>query len=340
MVFREICIIGAGALGTALAINLSKKSGIRLVFRTADQADEARESRRNDRALPGFPLPEKVVVTADLKEALDGADLVMIATPTGAFEEMLRAVKETGGTQPVIWCCKGLCPVTGQPLSEKARAILGEEATYGVLSGPSFAQGMAAGDPTAVVICTNKNHKVDLKISAALSNQSLRIYANSDLVGVQICGAIKNVYAIAAGIIDGCGWKENTRAAMISRAMAEAKRYLKLHRSKRSTLMGLSGFGDFFLTCGSRTSRNYQLGMALAHGKTLEDALQSLGHVAEGVNACRLISRRAEELGVEMPLLRAVGDVLDGRRSARECADALMSRRVRHERARLGENDT
>jgi glycerol-3-phosphate dehydrogenase (NAD(P)+) len=213
--------------------------------------------------------------------------------------------------------------------------LLGSKACFGVLSGPSFAQSLADNDPTAVVVSANKDHQTVLRIAAGLSNKTLRVYANSDLVGVQICGAIKNVYAIAAGVIDGCGWRENTRAAMITRAVAEAKRYLKAHRAKRSTLMGLSGFGDIYLTCGSRSSRNYQVGMALAAGKSLSEALSSIGHVAEGTNTARLMLKRAEILGVEMPLIRAVNDILDGSKTPHECAAALMSRETRHEKASI-----
>ena len=152
---------------------------------------------------------------------------------------------------------------------------------------------------------------------------------------MQICGAIKNVYAIAAGIIDGCGWGVNTRAAMMTRAIAETKTFLKAHKAKRSTLMGLSGFGDLFLTCSSRQSRNYQVGMGLASGTPLGTVLENLGHVAEGVQTARLICRRADALGIEMPLIHAVNEILDGVRSPRECAVALMARGIKHEKSKL-----
>lgn len=333
MTFRNIAIIGGGAMGTALAINLSKKSAVTLLFRSEEEADDVRESRINRRYLPNATIPEDVSISADMAEALEIADLVLIATPVSAFEEVLTRVAEMRREIPVIWGCKGLCPFTGELLSVAAERLLGPKACFGVLSGPSFAQSLADNEPTAVVVATNKDHQTVLKIASGLSNKTLRVYANSDLVGVQICGAIKNVYAIAAGLIDGCGWRENTRAAMITRAVAEARRYLKAHRSKRSTLMGLSGFGDIYLTCGSRTSRNYQVGMALAEGKSLSEALFSIGHVAEGTNTARLILRRADLLGVEMPLIQAVNDILDGGKTPQECAAALMSREIRHEKA-------
>lgn len=320
-------------MGTALAINLSKKSSVNLLFRSVQEADDVRESRINRRYLPDTRIPDGVIISADRAAALDRADLVLIASPVSAFAQVLASVAKRRKDIPVIWSCKGLCPSSGEPLSVQAERALGSKACFGVFSGPSFADSLAANDPTAVVVATNKDHQTVLKVASGLSNKTLRVYANSDLVGVQICGAIKNVYAIAAGVIDGCGWRENTRAAMITRAVAEAKRYMKVHRCKRSTLMGLSGFGDMYLTCGSRTSRNYQVGMALAAGKTLSEALADLGHVAEGTNTARLILKRAKVLGVEMPLVQAVNDILDGVKTPQECAMALMTREIRHEKA-------
>ena len=333
MSFRNIAIIGSGAMGTALAINLSKKSAVSLLFRSAQDADEIRESRINKRYLPEASLPSEVHISADRAAALEVADLVLIASPVSAFAEVLKSVAGLRREVPIIWSCKGLCPLSGEPLSVLAEKMLGSKACFGVFSGPSFAASLAANEPTAVVVATNRKHHTVLKIASGLSNESLRVYANSDLIGVQICGAIKNVYAIAAGVIDGCGWRENTRAAMITRAVAEAKCYLEAHDSKRSTLMGLSGFGDIYLTCGSRSSRNYQVGMALAAGKTLAEALSSIGHVAEGTNTARLILKRAKVLGLDMPLVQAVNDVLDGSKTPHECVAALMTREIRHEKS-------
>jgi glycerol-3-phosphate dehydrogenase (NAD(P)+) len=149
---------------------------------------------------------------------------------------------------------------------------------------------------------------------------------------VQVCGAIKNVYAIAAGVIDGCGWSENTRAAMLTRAVAEAGLYLKKHKGKRSTLMGLSGFGDLYLTCSSRMSRNYQVGLSLAANIPLSQAVARLGHVAEGVATTRLIHQRASLLGVEMPIVAAVHQILDGGKTPQECAAILMARNITYEK--------
>ena len=332
MTLRNIAIIGGGSLGSALAVNLSKKLGVWLVVRSAAVADAISRTRLNSRYLPDTPIPDSVMVTAKLEEALAGVDLVLVATPVSAFESVLSSIVAIRSDLPVIWGCKGFCPVSGEPLSIMAGKILGPKACFGVFSGPSFAEGLAVNDPTAMVVATNSDHETTLAIAEALSNDSLRLYANSDLIGVQICGAIKNVYAIAAGIIDGCGWGVNTRAAMMTRAVAEAKRYLKRHKSKRSTLMGLSGFGDIYLTCGSRLSRNYQVGLALAADTPLDAALSSLGHVAEGVNTTRLIHRKAALLEIEMPIIAAVNDILDGRKTPRECAVALMARDIKHEK--------
>jgi len=332
MRLEKIAIIGGGALGTALAINFSKKLSVSLVVRSGELADEIRRTRVNSRYLPDAGIPENVRVLSCLEDALKDADLVLIATPASAFESVLGSLTEIPHGLPVIWGCKGFSPASGELLSTVAGAVLGQDACFGVFSGPGFAQGLAANDPSAVVVATNSGHEATLAIAEGLSNETLRVYANPDLVGVQICGAIKNVYAIAAGVIDGCGWGENTRAAMMTRAVAEAKRYLERHPADESTLMGLSGFGDFYLTCSSRLSRNYQVGMRLASGDPLPEVLEKLGHVAEGVNTTRLIRMRAAALGVEMPIVTAVDDILDGRQTPRECAAALMGRDIKYEK--------
>ncbi len=335
MTFRRIVIIGGGAFGSSLAINLSGKRQIHWVIRSQADAEEISGSRINSRYLPGFRVPNAVRIFTDLAEAMDVTDIVIVATPASTFESVVSAIAKIRSDLPVIWGCKGFCPHSGEPLSVLAAKILGSEGCYGVVSGPGFAEGLANGDPTALVVATNSGNHDSLAIAAGLSNDSLRVYANSDLVGVQICGAIKNVYAIAAGIIDGCGWGVKTRAAMMTRAIAEAKIFLKAHKAKRSTLMGLSGFGDFYLTCGSRQSRNYQIGMALASGIPLPEALITVGHVAEGVETARLICKRAGSLGIEMPIAAAVNEILDGRKTPRECAMGLMARSIKHEKSKL-----
>jgi glycerol-3-phosphate dehydrogenase (NAD(P)+) len=335
MILRKIAIIGGGALGSSLAINLARRKEIRWVLRSPEDVAEITRTRINLRYLPGFKVPDRVQITTDLAAALEDADLVIIATPAGTFGAVVGAVTAARSDLPVIWGCKGFCPRSGEPLSVIAAEILAPGTIHGVVSGPGFAEGLATGDPTALVVATNAGKAATLALAEGLSNDALRVYANSDLVGVQICGAIKNVYAIAAGIIDGCGWGVNTRAAMMTRAIAETKTFLKIHKAKRSTLMGLSGFGDLYLTCGSRQSRNYQVGMGLASGTSLASVLENLGHVAEGVQTARLICRRADALGIEMPIVRAVNEILDGLKSPHACAVALMARGIKHEKSKL-----
>ena len=332
MTYRTVVIVGAGAWGTALAISLSAALDVILVVRSPAQAEELGRTRMNRRYLPDCPIPDKVQVTADLAAAMAKADMVIIATPVSGFESVLKLVAAIRKELPVIWGCKGICPQTGEPLSTIAEKVMGPDACFGAISGPCFAAGLASKHPTAVVVATNCGRQTTLAIAKSLSNNYLRVYSNSDLTGVQICGAIKNVYAIAAGVIDGCGWGENTRAGMLTRAVAEARTYIKKHDSKLSTLMGLAGFGDLYLSCGSRLSRNYQVGMALAAGTPLATALENLGHVAEGVNTTRLIHKRASELGLDMPIVTAVWQILGGERTPRECVEALMSRSIKHEK--------
>ena len=332
MTYRNVVIIGGGAWGTALAISLSQNLSVTLVIRSPQEVEDIREKKENSRYLPGIRVPDSVCITSDLASVIPGADLVLIAAPVSAFESVVSAVAAIRKDIPVIWGCKGFCSVTGEPLSLLAEKILGKDACFGVLSGPSFASGLAEQHPTAVVVATNSDKEKTLAIARALSNRCLRVYANSDLIGVQICGAIKNVYANAAGIIDGSGWGENTRAAMLTRAVAEAKLYLKKHGSKRSTLMGLSGFGDLYLTCSSRLSRNYQIGMALASNVPLADALEKIGHVVEGVSVTHLIRQRASVLDIEMPIVAAVSEVINGNKTPHECVTMLMARDIKHEK--------
>jgi glycerol-3-phosphate dehydrogenase (NAD(P)+) len=332
MTCRNILIIGGGAWGTALAINLSRKLNVVLVVRSPKDAARIEKFRENTTYLPGVTIPPGVRVTSDLEPAMMWAQLVLIATPVSSFERVLGQIAKIRSDLPIIWGCKGICPKSGEPLSVMAESLLGPNACYGVLSGPCFASGLAALHPTAVVVATNSGKALTLGIARTLSNSHLRVYANSDLVGVQVCGAIKNVYAIAAGVIDGCGWSENTRAAMLTRAVAEAGLYLKKHKGKRSTLMGLSGFGDLYLTCSSRMSRNYQVGLSLAANIPLSQAVARLGHVAEGVATTRLIHQRASLLGVEMPIVAAVHQILDGGKTPQECAAILMARNITYEK--------
>ncbi|MES2995445.1 MAG: NAD(P)H-dependent glycerol-3-phosphate dehydrogenase [Verrucomicrobiota bacterium] len=336
---RGIAIIGGGALGSAWAVNLAKRLRVSLLVRSQEVADAITAAGENIRYLPNVAIPSDVTVTVDWDEALANCELILIATPANAFGEVLANVDLRCRKIPVVWCSKGFCPVSGEPLSLEAERILGPDACYGVLSGPSFAEGIAANDPTAVVVATNSGHQRTLGIAEFLSNESLRVYANSDLIGVQVCGVIKNVYAIAAGIIDGCGWGVNTRAAMVTRAIAEAKRYLESYPSMESTLMGLAGFGDIYLTCSSRVSRNYQVGLGLASGKPLAVIVEGLGHVAEGIHSARLIHKRATGLGIDMPLVAAVNAVLDGVHTPRECATALMARDVKYEKSLISDDD-
>jgi glycerol-3-phosphate dehydrogenase (NAD(P)+) len=230
---------------------------------------------------------------------------------------------------PFLWVCKGLEAGSGLLPHQVVAEVMGQ-ARCGVLTGPSFALEVARGLPTAITLAA-----VDAEFAAATANAlhggNLRIYANEDLVGAEVGGAVKNVLAIATGICDGLGLGNNARAALITRGLVEITRFGEALGAKRETFMGLAGMGDLMLTCTGELSRNRRVGLLLAEGRALPDIVRELGHVAEGVPAAREVARRAEALGVEMPITRAVTAVIDGRITPRAAVEQLMARGARHE---------
>jgi glycerol-3-phosphate dehydrogenase (NAD(P)+) len=253
------------------------------------------------------------------------AELLVVATPLAGLRTTLAHLAVIAPKTPLIWVCKGLEAGTAKLPHVIAAETLGPNARYGVLSGPSFAEEVACGLPTAVTLAAN-NHDFAHETALALHTPRLRIYANEDLVGAEVGGAVKNVLAIATGICDGLGLGNNARAALITRGLVEITRFGEALGARRETFMGLAGMGDLILTCTGDLSRNRRVGLLLAEGRSLPDIARELGHVAEGVPAAREIARRATELGVEMPITRAVTAVLDGRLTPRAAVEQLMAR--------------
>lgn len=321
----NITLLGAGAWGTALAIAFSAEHRVRLWSRELDVADEMRQVRENRRFLPGYALPESIVVHTDFTAALDGAELLIIATPIAGLRPTGERLRESACRVPVLWVCKGFEAGTGKLPHQVIGESLGADAICGALSGPSFAEEVAQGQPTAIALASNSR---DFAREAArqLHNNRLRIYANDDLVGVEVGGAVKNVLAIATGVCDGLGLGLNSRAALVTRGLAEIARLGVVLGAQRETFMGLAGMGDLILTCTGDLSRNRRVGLGLAQGKTLQQVLGDLGHVAEGVYTAREVDALARQLGVDMPICSAVAAVLDGRMTAVEAVEALMAR--------------
>ena len=333
----NLTVLGAGAWGTALAASTATRHPTVLWARDAALLARLHQHRRNDTSLPEAALPAALRVEADLDTALAHATggLVIVATPMAALGDMLRRID--GRATGVLWLCKGFEHPSGRLGHEVARGVAPGLRT-GVLSGPSFAIEVARGQPTALV-AASADPSLGHDAVTALHSESLRIYTLDDPVGVEVGGAVKNVLAIATGIADGMpgargaapGLGLNARAALVTRGLAEMTRLGVALGARAETFMGLSGLGDLVLTATGDLSRNRTVGRLLAHGLPLEKILADLGHVAEGVGTAPMVLRRAEALGVDMPITRAVVAVLEARVTPTQAIEQLMGRGARPE---------
>lgn len=321
----NITVIGAGAWGTALAISLAAGHLVTLWSRDAAQIEAMRATRRNQRYLPHIPLPGNLGLSTDFSSALAETELAIVAVPTAALRTTLQRLASCGRRIDVVWVCKGFEVETSLLPHQVAAEVLPEGFHRGVLSGPSFAQEVARGLPTALTLASADGEFAS-RTAQALHHARLRIYASNDVVGVEVGGAVKNVMAIAAGICDGMGLGYNARAALLTRGLAEITRLgLKLG-GRPETLGGLSGAGDLILTCTGDLSRNRQVGLLLVQQHDLSDILQKLGHVAEGVYTVREVHRLAQRLDVVMPICEAVYRVLYEQVPVAEAVTELLNR--------------
>lgn len=326
----KIAVLGAGAWGTAIAISLAQRHSISLWARDPAQCALLRAARTNQRYLPGYAFPAQLQVCVDPAHALADADLVLIAVATGGLRETLHRIKREQSTAGVIWLCKGFEPGRAKLPHEVCAEVLGDTHTSGALSGPSFAQEVAQGLPTAVTVAS---HSSDFARDAAriLHSTAFRVYSSDDLIGVEVAAAMKNVIAIATGISDGLRYGYNARAALMTRGLAEVTRFGVALGGRPETFMGLAGAGDLILTCTGDLSRNRQVGLKLAGGQPLAEILAELGHVAEGVGTAREINAKAGQMKLDMPITRAVCRVLNDHVQARAAADELLQRQPRSE---------
>jgi glycerol-3-phosphate dehydrogenase (NAD(P)+) len=331
----KISVLGAGAWGTALAIQAARAGhDVQLWARDAQAVAQMRATRRNAAYLPDSPLPEALGLTADRPAAVAHASdgLTIIATPMSGLRETLAALP---ATQRVLWLCKGFEAGTGKLGHEIARELQ-PAMRVGVLSGPSFAQEVAAGRPTALVAASEDAGLAQAAVDA-FHGERLRVYTSADPVGVEVGGAVKNVMAIAVGVCDGLSGAApdapglNARAALITRGLAEMLRLGVALGAKVETFMGLSGLGDLVLTATGDLSRNRRVGLLLAQGLALPQILQQLGHVAEGVYSAPTVLARARAAGVEMPIAEGMVALLDGRLKVGEAVERLMSRDAKAE---------
>jgi glycerol-3-phosphate dehydrogenase (NAD(P)+) len=322
----NILVLGAGAWGTALAIRAAHRHAVTLRARDPGMAQALAGARENSRYLPGFPFPQGLRVAPPDAEPVAALaarhDLVIIATPMAGLRGMLAALATC--ERPVAWLCKGF-EAGGGLLGHEIRAEVAPGLASGALSGPSFAQEVAEGRPTALV-AASAAAAVREALVEAFHGPAIRVYANDDLAGVEVGGAVKNVLAIATGLCDGLALGLNARAALITRGLAEMTRLGLALGARAETFMGLSGLGDLVLTATGDLSRNRRVGLLLAQDHSLDEAVGSLGHVAEGVYSARTVAARAERLGVDMPVTRCVVRLLDGALRPAEAVAALMGR--------------
>ena len=330
----RITFIGAGAWGTALAMAACRLPGerqVRLHVRDPQQAAAIRRERVNAHYLPGLALPDALQVLdgplATLTSQAQPDELFIVSTPMAGLRQTLSAL--AGVPSSVAWLCKGFEAAT-RLMPHEVQAEVAPRLRAGALSGPSFAQEVALGQPAALV-AASRHASVREALVQAFHGPALRIYANEDIVGVEVGGAVKNVLAIATGLCDGLSLGLNARAALVTRGLAEMTRLGLALGAKSDTFMGLSGLGDLVLTATGDLSRNRKVGLLLAQGLTLAQAVESLGHVAEGVYSARTVHQRAQALGVDMPITAAVVALLEGTLQTREVVQALMGRGPRGE---------
>jgi glycerol-3-phosphate dehydrogenase (NAD(P)+) len=334
---ESIAVVGAGAWGTALAVHLARRADLAVTLRARDaaQARSIAARRVNDKYLPGIALPAALAITSDVA-AVATADLLIVATPIAALPDVARELAAAGARAPLVWLSKGLLAVPVSPAHPAGVALAHKvlaptwAAPVGIVSGPSFAEEVARGLPTAVAVAAT-DAALASRVASLLRADTLRAYESDDFAGVEAGGAVKNVLAIAAGASDGLGFGNNARAALITRGLAESGRLSEALGGRRETLMGLAGLGDLVLTCTGDLSRNRRVGLALAQGRSLGEILAELGHVAEGVATAAAVRKLARYHGVDMPICDAVHAVLHEGMAPRDAVLRLLKREPRSE---------
>jgi len=327
-----IAVLGAGSWGTALAV-LMANNGYPTLLWGHDPARMAQlaHARENVRYLPGIRFPDNLLIREDLIATAQEADHLLLVVPSHAFRATLEAVRShLDSTAIVAWATKGLEPATGRTLDQVASELIDRTRGIGAISGPTFAREVAQGLPTAVTVASPASATAD-RIAGWLRSDRVRVYTSSDVVGVELGGAIKNVMAIATGISDGLGLGANARAALITRGLAEMQRLIVALGGRPETVLGLAGIGDLVLTCTDNQSRNRQVGLALGRGRKLQVTLGEIGQVAEGVATAREVRGLARRHQVDMPITEQVCRVLFDEVSPQAAVDALLRREPRQE---------
>lgn len=330
----EMTVIGAGSYGTSLAISLAR-NGANIVLWGHDAEHMARldADRANHEFLPGIAFPDTLIVETDLQKAVQASRDLLVVVPSHVFGIVLKSLQpHLRADSRICWATKGLEPETGRLLQDVAHDVLGDSYPLAVLSGPTFAKELAMGMPTAISVASPDAQFVrDLQEKIHCS-KTFRVYANSDFIGMQLGGAVKNVIAIGAGMSDGIGFGANARTALITRGLAEMSRLGAALGAQPETFMGMAGLGDLVLTCTDNQSRNRRFGLALGQGKDVDTAQTDIGQVVEGYRNTKEVWMLAKRMGVEMPIVEQIYQVLYQGKDARLAAQDLLARDKKMER--------
>lgn len=332
MAAGSICVLGAGSWGTGLAILLAQQNKTCTLWaHNRNHVQQLANDRSNERYLSGITFPDSLILEADLQQAISNTEIILISVPSHAFREILKNIKpHLQANQKIAWASKGLEAESHKLLSQILVEELGDKISFAVVSGPTFAKEVAMGLPTAVTVAsTNETFAQDL--ADRLHTDTFRAYTCNDVIGVQIGGAVKNALAIAAGIADGLGFGANTRAALITRGLAEMSRLGHELKAEPTTFMGLAGLGDLVLTCTDDQSRNRRFGKALAAGSSPTQAFADIGQVVEGALTAKVIHEFATELNVDMPICEQVYRVIYENLPPKQAVTELLHRRQKAE---------
>ncbi|UUM30779.1 NAD(P)H-dependent glycerol-3-phosphate dehydrogenase [Vibrio japonicus] len=324
----SMTVLGAGSYGTSLAISLAR-NGANVVIWGHDPKHMARleSDRANHEFLPGIEFPESLIVESDLEKAVQASRDLLVVVPSHVFGIVLNNVKPfLRDDSRICWATKGLEPETGRLLKDVAHDVLGEGYSLAVLSGPTFAKELAMGMPTAISVASPDSKFVEDLQEKIHCSKTFRVYANSDFIGMQLGGAVKNVIAIGAGMSDGIGFGANARTALITRGLAEMTRLGVALGAQTETFMGMAGLGDLVLTCTDNQSRNRRFGLALGQGKDVETAQTEIGQVVEGYRNTKEVWLLSQRMGVEMPIVDQIYQVLYQEKDARLAAKDLLAR--------------
>jgi len=331
---KKIAVLGAGAWGSALAIHLSKvEHDVALWTHCPEHAQKLIQDRQNQQFLPDIAFPKSLSISLSVEDSVQNADAILVVVPSQAFRQVLSTLSELipNSTVPIAWATKGFEPTTQRLLHEVAFEILGEDANLTVLSGPTFAKEVAEGLPTAMVSASNVYDQAEFWAGLFL-NDRFRMYTQTDMAGVEIGGAYKNIMAIATGVSDGLHMGANARAALISRGMAEMMRLSQALGGNAETMMGLAGLGDLVLTCTDDLSRNRRFGFGLAQGNlSTEEVMNEIGQVVEGVKAVQAVKQLAARLNLELPIMEQVYLLVNNKTTPKQAVQALMSRSAKAE---------